>query len=99
MLINALKFSPTGESIEVILVEKDGQAQVCIRDHGQGVPTGEEKLLFQSFKKTSVQPTAGESSTGLGLPIVKKIVEAHDGQVWVESEYGKGASFFFTLPL
>jgi signal transduction histidine kinase len=98
LLTNALKFSPTGESIEVTLVEDDGHALVCIRDNGLGVPPDEEDLLFQSFKKTSVQPTAGESSTGLGLPIVKKIVEAHNGRVWVESDFGKGAAFFFTLP-
>ncbi len=99
LLTNAIKFSPTGQSIEVTLDEQDGFAVVGIHDHGQGIPPGEEGLLFQSFKKTSVQPTAGESSTGLGLPIVKKIVEAHGGSVWVESEFGKGANFYFSLPL
>lgn len=99
LLTNAIKFSPTDTTITVSLEYVEGQAKICVRDQGQGIPPGEEDLLFQTFKKTSVQPTAGESSTGLGLPIVKKIVEAHGGSVWVESEYGEGASFCFTLPV
>ena len=51
-------------------------------------------LLFQQFSKLSSRPTAGESSTGLGLSIVKKYVELMNGKVWCESEEGKGASFF-----
>lgn len=99
LLTNALKFTPHGGSVTVSLDVVDNMAQVCVRDSGQGVPPGEEGLLFQSFGKTSVRPTGGESSTGLGLPIVKTIVEKHDGRVWVESEYGYGAAFYFTLPL
>lgn len=98
LLTNAIKFSPTNESIVVTLEEKDGSAVCGVHDHGKGVPPEEEELLFKTFQKTSVLPTAGESSTGLGLAIVKKIVEAHGGSVWVESEYGKGASFYFSLP-
>jgi Osmosensitive K+ channel histidine kinase len=99
LLTNAMKFSPQGGSIEVSLRVEGGEAVVAVRDHGQGVPPGEEELLFQSFKQTSVRPTAGESGTGLGLPIVKKIVEAHGGRVWAESVYGHGATFFFSLPM
>ncbi|MGL1861836.1 MAG: response regulator [Pseudodesulfovibrio sp.] len=98
LITNAMKFSPVGETIDISLEVVDGAARVCVHDNGEGIPPGEEKLLFQSFKKTSVQPTAGESSTGLGLPIVKKIVQAHEGTVWAEGEFGKGASFCFTLP-
>lgn len=98
LLSNALKFTPQGGAVTVSLDKVDDMVRVCVRDTGQGVPPGEEDLLFQSFKKTSVQPTAGESSTGLGLTIVKNIVEEHGGEVWVESDYGHGASFYFTLP-
>jgi len=99
LFTNAIKFSPTGSTIEVTSSLEEGNIKICVRDQGQGIPPGEEDLLFQSFKKTSVQPTAGESSTGLGLHIVKKIIEAHHGEVWVESVYGEGATFCFTLPL
>jgi len=99
LLSNALKFSPHGGVVEISLEKKGAEIEVCVRDQGEGVPEGEERLLFKSFEKTSVRPTAGESSTGLGLPIVKNVVEAHGGQVWVESEYRKGAMFCFTLPL
>lgn len=99
LMTNAIKFSHPGKVIEIFLTKDEGFAKVCVRDQGQGVPPDEEELLFQSFKKTSVLPTAGESSTGLGLPIVKKIVEAHGGKVWVESIFGKGATFCFTLPM
>lgn len=99
LLTNGVKFTPQGGTVTISLDKADGMARVCVRDTGQGVPPGEEELLFQSFKKTSVRPTGGESSTGLGLPIVKTIVEEHGGQVWVESRYGEGAAFYFTLPL
>lgn len=99
LLTNAIKFSPPGGAIDITLSMKRDEAQLCVRDYGQGVPADEMGLLFISFQKTSVRPTAGETSTGLGLPIVKKIVEAHEGRVWCESVYGEGAAFFFALPL
>ncbi|BCS90214.1 hybrid sensor histidine kinase/response regulator [Pseudodesulfovibrio sediminis] len=99
LLSNALKFTPDGGSVFVTLCQRNGMAEVCVRDSGQGIPPGEEDLLFQSFQKTSVRPTAGEQSTGLGLPIVKTIVEKHGGTVWVESEYGQGAAFCFSFPM
>ncbi|WP_158948310.1 hybrid sensor histidine kinase/response regulator [Pseudodesulfovibrio cashew] len=99
LLSNAIKFSPVSEVIEISMGEEDGHAVICVTDHGQGIPPDEADLLFQTFRKTSVQPTAGESGAGLGLAIVHKIVLAHRGRVWVESEYGKGATFCFSLPL
>ncbi|WP_432735292.1 hybrid sensor histidine kinase/response regulator [Maridesulfovibrio sp. FT414] len=98
LLTNALKFSPAGSFVDLSLAGEGGEVEFCVRDYGQGVPPEEKSLLFQTFKKTRVRPTAGETSTGLGLHIVKKIVEAHGGRVWVDSVFGKGASFYFSLP-
>ena len=99
LLTNALKFSPVGSNVDLALYGNDDMVTFCVRDNGQGVPPEEMELLFQSFKKTRVRPTAGEASTGLGLHIVKKIVEAHGGEVRVESVFGDGASFYFSLPV
>jgi signal transduction histidine kinase len=83
-------------------VENRAGAEVCIavKDEGQGLTADDMKKLFGKFQRLSAQPTDGESSTGLGLSIVKQIVELHGGQVWAESEgKGKGATFFVKLPV
>jgi signal transduction histidine kinase len=72
---------------------------VSVQDQGQGIPEQEMGKLFTDFGRTSVRPTGGEKSTGLGLAIVKRIVEAHDGRIWVESQVGVGSVFTFALPL
>jgi signal transduction histidine kinase len=64
-----------------------------VDDEGPGIMEEDKPKLFRKFQKLHAQPTAGESSTGLGLSIVKKYVEAMNGKVWCESEYGKGAKF------
>lgn len=99
LITNAVKFSPPGSAIEVFLTREDNNALVCVHDHGQGIPEDEVGMLFNRFQKASTMPTAGEASTGLGLYIVKRIVEAHDGRVWCESKFGKGASFCFSIPM
>ena len=99
LLSNAIKFSPVGTTVRVTLEEADGHALVSVIDQGQGIPPEEQGLLFNSYRRTSVRPTAGEASTGLGLAITRKIVEAHGGTIRVESEFGHGATFRFTLPL
>lgn len=95
---NAIKFSPAGSRIQVIVEDGGGCATVTVRDNGPGIKPEEQARLFDAFQKLSARPTGGEQSTGLGLSIVKKIVEAHQGTVGVESEPGGGARFFFTLP-
>lgn len=69
-----------------------------IIDQGQGIPQSEIPKLFKEFGKTSVRPTSGENSTGLGLAIAKKIVEQHGGEINVVSEVGRGSTFSFWLP-
>ena len=74
-------------------------AKVSVRDQGPGVSEEDRIKLFGEFQKLSARPTGGEASTGLGLSIVKKILDAHNGNIWVDSKPGEGAAFIFTLPI
>lgn len=99
ILTNAVKFSSQGTTVTVINELDGDNAIVHITDQGQGIPADELPTIFNAFQKTSVKSTEGEKSTGLGLAIVKKIVEAHGGRIWADSEVGKGTTFSFSLPL
>lgn len=99
LISNAIKFSHPETKIIVKLDKTDEEAIVSVIDKGQGIPEQEMNKLFKPFGKTSVRATRGEDSTGLGLSIVKKIVESHYGKVWVESKVEKGSTFYFALPL
>jgi signal transduction histidine kinase len=95
---NAVKYSYPGTVVTVRASRNPDAVLVEVRDHGQGIPAGEIGKLFSLYQKTSVRPTGGEQSTGLGLAIARQIVEAHGGQVGVESTVGQGSNFSFTLP-
>ena len=99
LLSNAVKYSPEHTTVTISLTGNNHEAVLCVRDQGPGIPVEEQKELFRSFRKGSVKPTAGESSTGLGLTIVKQIVTAHKGRAWVESTPGSGSAFFATFPM
>jgi signal transduction histidine kinase len=94
LLSNAIKFSPSNKSISINLGIADGKAQCEIKDEGPGLSEDDMKKVFSKYQKLSAKPTGNESSTGLGLSIVKKFVEAMNGEIWCESEAGEGASFF-----
>ncbi len=94
---NAIKFSHPHTRITVSITGQSEHALISVRDEGQGIPPNELDKVFIPFKRTSVSSTAGERSTGLGLAIVKKIVDGHGGKIWVESEVGKGSTFFVSL--
>jgi len=95
---NGIKFSPAGSCVRVTASLENGILHAAVSDQGQGIPAGEIPRLFQPFGRASTRPTAGEPSTGFGLAIARKIVEAHGGTIAVESEVGKGSTFRFTLP-
>lgn len=99
LLSNAIKFSSSGTAITVAVKTEAEQVLLIVTDQGQGIPEAEILKLFTPFSRTSVKATAGEKSTGLGLSIVKKLVEAHSGTVSVQSTVGKGTSFTLSLPL
>jgi signal transduction histidine kinase len=95
---NAVKFSPPGGRI-VVRVCRDGAfLRTSVSDNGPGIAAEELPALFKPFHRGSAPLPAGERSTGLGLPIARRIVEAHGGQIGVVSEEGHGSTFWFTLP-
>jgi two-component system, OmpR family, sensor kinase len=98
LLSNAIKYSFPNTTITIVLSESENQLLIRVMDQGQGIREEELGKLFRPFQKTSTRSTAGEKSTGLGLSIVKKIVEAHGGKVGVKSIFGAGSEFFLTLP-
>ena len=99
LLSNAIKFSRPGARVEVRAHLRLGELCVAVEDDGPGIPPSERDRLFEPFSTTSVRASGGEKSTGLGLAIAKRIVEAHGGAIRVESEVGRGSIFSFTLPL
>ncbi|MBX2996816.1 MAG: GAF domain-containing sensor histidine kinase [Bdellovibrionaceae bacterium] len=99
LLSNAVKYSARDTSIRLVINARNEQLHVDVIDQGLGIPEGEFPKLFQEFGKTSVRPTEGESSSGIGLAIVKKIVEQHGGQISMSSEVGKGSTFSFWIPV
>jgi signal transduction histidine kinase len=98
---NAVKYSPVGanKNIWVRVVPAEKAWRVEVQDEGPGLSDDDKAKLFGHFARLSAQPTGGEHSTGLGLSIVKKMVEAMNGKIWVESEKGKGATFIVELPM
>jgi len=99
LLSNAIKFSPTGSNVHITLSQKSNHAQIDVRDEGPGLSEEDQSNLFGTFQKLSAAPTGGEKSTGLGLSIVKKIIEAHRGGIEVQSQVGSGSTFSFKIPL
>ena len=99
LINNAVKYSPKGEVITVTVTEKDNKAIMQVQDNGPGLSTEDKMRMFLPYSKLSAHPTGNEKSTGLGLSIVKQLVEAHHGKVWAESDgIGKGSSFFVEIP-
>lgn len=98
LITNAVKFSPPGSTVQVSAIHSAAGWKVSVQDEGPGITAADREHLFQEFARLSARPTGGERSTGLGLAITRRMVEAHGGQIGVESEPGHGATFWFTLP-
>jgi signal transduction histidine kinase len=99
LLSNAIKYSHRDSTVTVAIARVEGELQITVQDRGQGIPADELNSLFEPYRVTSVRPTAGETSTGLGLSIVRDVVEAHGGHVHVESTVASGSTFFVRMPL
>jgi signal transduction histidine kinase len=109
---NAIKFTPEGGRIEIAATvatlaqpspdlppDSPRGVRISVKDSGIGVPLEHQKRVFDPFFQVDNSSTREYGGTGLGLSIVRRLVEAHGGQVWVESESGKGSTFAFTIPL
>jgi NtrC-family two-component system sensor histidine kinase KinB len=97
LLDNAAKFTPTRGKIELTIAEQDDRLIFIVSDTGPGIPPDSEEHLFERF--TRLESAKGTQGTGLGLPFCKLAVEAHGGNIWVESAPGEGSTFKFSLPL
>jgi signal transduction histidine kinase len=99
LVSNALKFSPSGTRVELASGTDDDVAWIAVRDEGPGIAESELGKLFEPFSRLSARATGGEKSSGLGLAIVRRLIEAHGGAVRVTSEVGRGTEFRISLPL
>jgi signal transduction histidine kinase len=99
LVSNAIKYSLPITTVKVTARVAGNELHVAVIDQGQGIPKGELDRLFKDFSRTSVRPTGNERSTGLGLAIARRMVEAHGGSIWVDSSVGTGSTFTFSLPL
>ena len=97
LLSNALKFSEKGSKVKLEVKSNIENTYIIVEDKGPGISKEDQKKLFGRFQRLSAQPTAGESSIGLGLSIVKKYVEAMSGTIHCESELGVGTKFIITF--
>jgi signal transduction histidine kinase len=98
LLSNAIKFSPSQTVVALEARAVRMGVEFSVTDQGPGIRPEDQVKLFGAFQRLGTKPTAGESSTGLGLSICKKIVELHGGTIGVDSEVGRGSRFSFTLP-
>ena len=95
---NAIKFSPDGGKITLRMVERRDDVLVVVADEGIGLPSEEARRIFDRFYQVDGSSRRRFGGTGIGLAIVKRIIEAHQGDIWVRSELSRGSSFYFTLP-
>lgn len=99
LISNAVKYTPAGGRVRVALEERDGWAIGTVEDTGIGIPPQDLERIFEEFYRTPQAKEVAPRGTGLGLPLVKQILEAHGGSITVESEVGRGSRFVFRLPV
>ncbi len=97
LLHNAVKYSPPQTEIRICVTNSDGELKVAVADQGEGIPAGDEELIFDKFYR--LQSPRNVSGTGLGLSICRGIIEAHGGRIWAVNLPGGGSQFNFTLPI
>ena len=98
LLTNAIHYNREGGSVAIAVKLDADHVLLSVADTGVGIAQEDQKHLFERFYRVDKARSREQGGTGLGLSIVKHIVQGHGGTVWVKSEPGKGATFFFTLP-
>ena len=99
LISNAIKYSPYDKRVYIRITQNKNWVRCEIEDEGPGLSLADQKKLFGKFTRLTPKPTGAEHSTGLGLFIVKKLINAMNGKVWCESELGKGTTFFVKFPI
>ncbi|WP_100374311.1 cell wall metabolism sensor histidine kinase WalK [Bacillus sp. FJAT-45037] len=98
IISNAMKYSPEGGNITTTLLHQGHNVRVSISDEGMGIPRENQTKIFDRFYRVDKARARSVGGTGLGLAIAKELVHAHNGEIWVSSEYGAGTTIYFTLP-
>ncbi len=96
---NAIKFTDKGEVAIRTAAAANGVFTVAVCDTGPGIAAADQAKIFEEFQQADSSITRKKGGTGLGLSIAKRIIEMHGGKIWVESEPGKGSTFYFSLPV
>lgn len=96
---NAIKYTPEGGQIVVSVTTKNTQVAVEVKDNGIGIPATDSPFIFDKFYRVQTKETEDIVGSGLGLSIVKSIIEKHQGHIWVDSQEGVGSTFTFVLPI
>jgi signal transduction histidine kinase len=96
---NAVKFSPDGGVIRIDLYAEGDLVYFSVTDEGIGIPADKKHLIFDRFYQVDASSSRRFKGAGIGLSLVKRFVQAHDGRIWVESELGKGSAFHVALPI
>lgn len=99
LLNNAIKYSPRGGEVRVEASVHSSSIRVAVSDQGIGIPADKFDKVFERFERVDTRDTREAGGTGIGLYLVKHLIEAHGGRIWVDSELGKGSTFTFEIPI
>ena len=99
LLANCIKFTPNGGEIKVNIYDKVSEFKIVVEDNGVGIPKNKIDLIFEEFGQVDKSLSRKAEGSGIGLSIVKNLIELHDGSIKVKSEENKGTQFIITIPI